>query len=522
MIRLRSLLEDLSYDDLVRQGVIPDLVSVLAPALLVTKRYAPFVYASKAYSEYGMFMDYVVRAGLRTRISNSVDWGSNPTVANVDALHKYQTSNNFNDIVRSAHQLVTEMYEGSQLSESDLQASVPILVNICKALAQKWETFAPYLTGTVRYNAEHGCDDFFGHPDIDTDIVTLDIKTTASFGKMSQEACLQVLGYYALRKLTTPSMRYVGFVLPMQRELALYDVSTWNSSPYLDLLKSRARAATPSLREVVSEVFAALFQPDLMTPVGFHIHKGKTISTSVCEFAARRPHRPCQLFLTNPRTGKRSASTAAQVTAAAVPIRNQGITVFIHAPYVINLCANQTDITDGVSVPWQQNILNEDLRLGSIMGCKGVVVHTGAQGSKSYQEAYNTMYQMVATALQHATEDCKLLLETPCGEGTEICTTVDTLGNFVMLFNQDQHKKLGLCVDTCHVFAAGFDPLEYMKHWTLHVPVPICLVHFNDSKDPQGSHRDRHTRPGTGHIGYRKLQAISDWCVSQNIPMVVE
>lgn len=214
--------------------------------------------------------------------------------------------------------------------------------------------------------------------------------------------------------------------------------------------------------------------------------------------------------------------TPAQVAEAAPAVRAHNLTVFIHAPYVINLCANKSEIRDGKLVYWQQDILNVDLQLAAIMGCKGVVVHTGAQKLLTLEVARNTMYHMVSTALQYATEDCKLLLETPCGEGTEICTRLSELGEFCHLSSEEQRKKLGLCVDTCHVFAAGYDPLMYLQHWSEHMRVPICLVHFNDSKDPQGSHKDRHTPPGTGNIGPAKMQAIADWCVSHNIPMVVE
>lgn len=542
MIRLRVLLEGLSYDDLVRRGVIPDLVSVMAqtPTLMVAKRYSPFVYASKAYSEYGMFMDYVVRAGLRSRLPGPFDLGTDPVAplipelpaevmaSAVNALHVYQTSNNMNDIARYAHQLVTLLYQHSDLPEAQLQASVPTLVNICKELAAKWTVFAPYLTGTVRYNTAHSYEGVVeGHPDIDTDIATLDIKTTASFGKMAPEACLQVLGYYALRKVTNPDMRYVGFVLPMQREIAIYDVSTWNSTPYLTLLATEARKRTrgPDVADVLATFFqqVTLVQAqDCMAACGHHIHKGKTIEASLTEFSDRRPNRPCQLFITNPRSGKRSAATPGQVAAAAPLVRTRNLTVFIHAPYVINLCANVSEIRDGKLIHWQQDILNGDLQLGVVLGCKGVVVHTGMQKLRTLEEARNTMYHMVATALQYATEDCKLLLETPCGEGTEICTRLEELGEFCHLFSPEQRKKLGLCVDTCHVFAAGYDPLVYLQHWHQHVKVPICLVHFNDSKDTQGSHRDRHAMPGTGNIGAVKMQAIADWCVAHSIPMVIE
>lgn len=234
-------------------------------------------------------------------------------MVHVPDYYVYQTSNNMNDIARYAHQLVTILYQHSDLPPDKVQALVPTLVNICKELAAKWATFAPYLTGTVRYNTEHSHGTFAGHPDIDTDIATLDIKTTASFGKMAPEACLQVLGYYALRKITNPEMRYVGFVLPMQREIAIYDVSTWDSTAYLTLLAEEAhKRRRAELHPVdVADVLANFFQQvtlvqayNCMEAAGQHIHKTKHIGTALTHFATRRPNRPCQLFIANPRTGK--------------------------------------------------------------------------------------------------------------------------------------------------------------------------------------------------------------------------
>src|SRR5690606_33185561 len=97
------------------------------------------------------------------------------------------------------------------------------------------------------------------------------------------------------------------------------------------------------------------------------------------------------------------------------------------------------------------------------------------------------------------------------------------LGAFFYRFTSTERKKLGLCVDTCHVFASGVDPLTYLKHWETYVKdIPIRLIHFNDSATVQGSHKDRHATPGTGYIGMAKLDAIAKWCYDRNIPMVRE
>lgn len=192
---------------------------------------------------------------------------------------------------------------------------------------------------------------------------------------------------------------------------------------------------------------------------------------------------------------------------------------FTHAAYAINLCANECDTTGDF---WQQRILNEDLNYTVAMGGRGVVVHTGARKHLSEPDALNIMEHMVRTALPHATEQCPLLLETPCGEGTEIVTKIEELGNFFFRFTPDERTKLGLCVDSAHVHAAGYNPLLYLEHWEMYCQTPIKLVHYNDAAVECGSCVDRHAPPGKGYIGMEKMQAIAEWCHKRDIPMVRE
>lgn len=222
--------------------------------------------------------------------------------------------------------------------------------------------------------------------------------------------------------------------------------------------------------------------------------------------------------LRNPRTGKCNPKTAYQLESARAMISHYNLVYYTHAAYVINLCANQCDNGDY----WQQKYLNEDLAFTSSIGGRGVVVHTGARKHRTEEEALLIMENMVRDALPYATESCPLLLETPCGEGTEVCSKIEDLGNFFLRFSEEELKKLGLCADTCHIFSSGYDPMTYLEHWEKYSPTPIKLVHFNDSKGTCGSCIDRHAAAGTGHIGMEKMVAIERWCTERSIPMVYE
>lgn len=549
MIHTRSITEKLSYDTLVKQGVIPDVYPLIqqSATAIAVKRYPPFIYSNKhtdKFSFFGVFWDYVIRAGLRINLPN-VNLGTDPYVNAVQQLpdtdmmnmmqqiSKYETSKNMNDIAQSARLITSRLHGNECYSHAEIQAYVPTMVNVIKEIIARWNIYAAQLVGPICFNTEYTNENFFGHPDIVTANTVLDIKTTTSFTKMSKDACLQVLAYYALIKPSNPTMQYIGFVLPMQREVIIYHLGNWNPSQYLRLLSDEANkiqikdtiAADTVLLDSDADVANILMlQAQLIGPmmfgIGAHIAKGKNIVNTLREFSTNCPGLPCQMFLRNPRTGKMDAKTPTHVTAAAQVIRETGLQYFTHAVYIINLCANQCDATGDY---WQQRILNEDLQYTAAMGGKGVVVHTGARKHLPVEEALRIMEYMVRTALPYATETCPLLLETPCGEGTEVCTTIQDLGNFYYRFTEAERRKMGVCIDSCHIYTAGYNrPLEYLQHWEKYCPVPISLVHFNDSEGECGCCTDRHAAPGSGKIGMDKMMEVARWCHERNIPMVRE
>jgi len=575
MIRTRSITDNLSYDDLLKQGLIPDLCSVVnqSPNAIASKRYPPFVYKSKDYSFFGMFMDYAIRAGLRINLTQTIDIGTDPIIDVIqqlpdhemsillEQLHMYQTSKNVNVVAQSSLTLTSNLYKKSPIPKDDIQKYVPTLVNVIKSIVAKWNLYSSYLDGTIKFNSELSCDTFSGHPDIVTDQCILDIKNTCSFSKISKESCLQVLAYYALSRQTCPSIKYVGFVLPMQRDLVIYNVSNWDSSIYLKFLSDQAvNIIQPNNAQpdnvvmipvspdgtfdiaILAEQLATLNMDELSpeqsvilqqiiastirthqdnnpgTKIGTHIPKGKDVALTLHQFATSYPGVPCQLFLGNPRTGKKDIKIHNQIAKATQVVKDTGLIFFTHAVYIINLCANQCDNGDY----WQQRYLNEDLMYTAAMGGKGVVVHTGARKHLPVESALYIMEHMVRTALQYATEECPLLLETPCNEGTEVCGKIEELGTFFHRFSDDERKKLGVCVDTVHVWGAGYDPLLYLQHWEKYCNTPIKLVHFNDSRGVCGSCVDRHAPPGKGYIGMEKMYSVAEWCIEKSIPMLRE
>jgi deoxyribonuclease-4 len=97
---------------------------------------------------------------------------------------------------------------------------------------------------------------------------------------------------------------------------------------------------------------------------------------------------------------------------------------------------------------------------------------------------------------------------------------LESLSSFYSRFNNDPRVKI--CIDTCHVFQTGYDPLQYITLWNVLHPNSIKLIHLNDSVKPCGSCIDRHAPIGHGHIGKGKLLSVISWSQKYNIPMVIE
>jgi len=284
--------------------------------------------------------------------------------------------------------------------------------------------------------------------------------------------------------------------------------------------------------------------------VGSHITKEKGgmvgVLDSLQSFVTKYMRvRCCQIFMRNPRgfsvvhkafyeSSPNPTHTPSGIEGVRQFVEERNLQFYVHAPYTLNLCANATKEIDSAEVAWAQAILDEDMYHARMMGCKGVVVHTGFLVGRPLEEGLLTMENMVRKTLKFATRTTKLLLETPAGEKTSkgVCDTIFDFMAFFDRFTSKEQKRMGICVDTCHVFATGEDPLEYLKLWhelrtssssSESVKIPaIELVHLNDSSSSIGSRVDDHAPIGEGHIGFEKMKMIAEWCVVHDIPMVKE
>ena len=345
-----------------------------------------------------------------------------------------------------------------------------------------------------------------GHPDAQTPTQLFEVKMTGLLKKNWVDFLFQIFAYAALHEPATD----VYLVLPLQDTVWHHSVTGWTGrKAYRDFLNNLSKSQQEPTAE--ASPLPGLFLQETHS-IGCHVKKQKTVAMTL-EGLQHVNHKPYQMFLTGPQSTKIEMKDE-DLAAAGAEQASGGVRMYVHSPYVINLCHEP-----GTKEDYGRVCLDKNVQYALAMGLKGVVVHVGKSVGMELGVAHEYMRANLVKALESATDQCPILLETPAGQGSETLTTADDFIAFVQSFAS---PNLRICVDTCHVFASGHDPLEYIqKIWDTD-PALLKLVHFNDSATPCGSCLDRHAFIGTGKIGFAGMKAIADYCMEKGVPMLVE
>lgn len=267
----------------------------------------------------------------------------------------------------------------------------------------------------------------------------------------------------------------------------------------------------------------------LRNPVGTHVQVGKGLVAGALANAANLDAETIQVFVGNPRGWAHSPGDPNVDTAFRDACGERSIRAFIHAPYLVNL-GSPTQATYEKSVA----VLAHNLRRAAELGVEGVVVHTGSFVDPSEnQDKYEAAMRQVREGLLPILETLEderapwLLLEPTAGQGRSLCAGVEDLHPYLAAL--DFHPKAGICLDTCHVFAAG-EPLDEVGGAGAAVdriveiggPGRLRLIHANDSMDVRGAFKDRHQRIGEGHIGTGAFSELFAHPETAGVPFILE
>ncbi|MFD3479413.1 MULTISPECIES: deoxyribonuclease IV [unclassified Streptomyces] len=260
-------------------------------------------------------------------------------------------------------------------------------------------------------------------------------------------------------------------------------------------------------------------------PVGGHVPVAGGLASVGLSYARELDAETVQVFVANPRGWATPPGNPKQDEEFRAACAAEGIPAYVHAPYLINF-GSHTVATVEKSV----ESLRHSLRRAREIGALGVVVHTGsATGGRERAVALAQVRERMLPLLDELThdDDPYLLLESTAGQGSSLCSRTWDFGPYFDAL--DAHPKLGVCLDTCHIFAAGHDLTgpDGMRQ-TLDLLVDtvgegrLKLIHANDSKDVVGAHKDRHENIGSGHIGAEPFRALMAHPATENVPLILE
>lgn len=230
-----------------------------------------------------------------------------------------------------------------------------------------------------------------------------------------------------------------------------------------------------------------------------------------------------QIFVSNPRGWRHSEVTDASIEAFNIKRQAAGIDpVFVHTIYLINLAAADEDI-------WNRSVvsLRMNAETASRIGSAAVITHLGHHGRQGEEAGLRRVMEALERTFPVCDECTPILLETTAGEQNSVGGHFEDLGRIIHHFEGE--ARLGVCMDTCHIFGAGYDlrsKTELDKTLdALDQAVgleKLQAIHANDSKGALGSHLDRHENIGEGHLGREAFRLLVNHPALRRVPFIIE
>ena len=264
-----------------------------------------------------------------------------------------------------------------------------------------------------------------------------------------------------------------------------------------------------------------------MPHLGAHLSAAGGVSRAVSAAAAIGCE-ALQVFLRAPGRWAAAPLARSEVVQFRSAAREASLSgrCFAHAPYLLNLAS----IDEGLRTR-SIAVLVEELGRAGRLGLAGVVLHPGSAGEGSRTEAEARCRAAITEAVERAgARAATLLVEGTAGAGGQLGRTPAELARLVepRLRGTGRRAKVGICLDSAHLWGAGYDLLgdgwervlvEVGEHWGIAVP---HLLHGNDTRVELGSHRDRHAPPGEGRLGKAYFRRLLKDPRCASLPIVLE
>jgi len=232
----------------------------------------------------------------------------------------------------------------------------------------------------------------------------------------------------------------------------------------------------------------------------------------------------CQIFVKSPNQWRSPALIEEQIEAFRTCLGDSAIDQIIaHAAYLINLAALDPAVRERSVAA-----LVDELQRAHLLGLDGLVVHPGAHLGAGEPAGLARVARSLDRVLARVPRDAPpILLENTAGQGTVLGCRLEQLAE--IFASTSESGRLGICLDTCHAFAAGYAIDESAELDALFERIDTLLglerlnaIHLNDSRYPLGSRRDRHANIGAGEIGREAFANLLNHPRLPHIPLILE
>jgi deoxyribonuclease-4 len=255
--------------------------------------------------------------------------------------------------------------------------------------------------------------------------------------------------------------------------------------------------------------------------IGAHVSPAGGLPKAI-ERGVQRSCEAIQIFNQSPRMWRPTAYGDDDYAAFRAAMKPSPVkAVLIHAVYLLNCASEDAEIRDK-----SRASLIQSLRVGAGIGAAGVVLHPGSAKQGDVKEAIKRAGTVIKEALSE-TDRCRLYLEDTAGAGGTLGRSFEELAE--LLDAAGGGKRLGVCLDSCHLLASGYDIrtapglTETIDEFGRVVGATrLGALHLNDSQTPLGSNRDRHANVGTGELGERGCTAFLSEPRFEQLPLVIE
>lgn len=227
-----------------------------------------------------------------------------------------------------------------------------------------------------------------------------------------------------------------------------------------------------------------------------------------------------QFFTRNPRGGAAKEMNVADAHAMMAYCEEHKIGhILAHAPYTLNACAKDEKLRD-----FARNTMADDLRRLEYFPGSMYNFHPGSHVGQGAERGVSYIADTLNRVLWKE-QSATVLLETMSGKGSEMGRNFEELR--AIIDETERKEKLGICLDTCHIFDGGYDIVGNLEGVLEELEQVIGLhrlkaVHLNDSMNGLGSHKDRHAGIGKGNIGLEALTAVINHPKLRELPFYLE